>query len=176
MKQYTYTLPKEVTSTARVVVHDESGEAAFFVARRYRNGLQKLLDAYFDYRYFLTYETTTVDGEPTYQIQKKIRRGKLWFDVVDKRTNDKYIVSYENWRIGLPELTIRSDKWQINIDKQMEGWSIYYVEQQEIARWQAVYQEELDKFLVVLQIEETSPVQQADFFVAISQATLFIGS
>lgn len=51
----------------------------------------------------------------------------------------------------------------MKIDKQMEGWSTFTVNDEIIARWQAVYVEAEDVFQVVLQIEPDSPVQQMDF-------------
>jgi hypothetical protein len=54
----------------------------------------------------------------------------------------------------------------------MEGWSRFTYEDKEIARWKAELNEE---FSVQLEIEEDSPIQNAAFFVAISQCALFVG-
>ncbi|WP_042473448.1 tubby C-terminal domain-like protein [Bacillus ndiopicus] len=176
MNQYTYQLLGNIASTEKVPIVGIDGEKVADVARVYSNRLKRLVDGYFDYRYFLTYEMTDLRGEPTFRITKKIRRGKLWFEAFSYIKQERYTVTYENWRIGLPELTIHWSGGIMKIDKQMEGWSNFLVNDEIVARWQAVYVEAEDAFHVILQIEPHSPIQQADFFVAISQATLFIGS
>ncbi|MEC1177464.1 peptide ABC transporter ATPase [Metasolibacillus meyeri] len=176
MNQYTYQLPGNITATEKVGIINAQGEKVAYVARIYSNRLKRFLDGYFDYRYFLTYEVTNLREEPTFRITKKIRRGKLWFEAFSYAKQERYTITYENWRIGLPELAIHWSGGIIKIDKQMEGWSHFLVDDEIVARWQAVYVEQEDCFHVALQIEPSSPIQQVDFFVAISQAALFIGS
>lgn len=176
MNQYTYQLTGNIASTEKVAINNEAGETVSYVARVYSNRLKRLVDGYFDYRYFLTYEVMNMREEPTFRITKKIRRGKLWFEAFSYTQDKRYTVTYENWRIGLPELAIHWSDGTMKIDKQMEGWSSFLVNDEVVARWQAVYKEQEDTFDVTLQIELNSPIQQVDFFVAISQAALFIGS
>lgn len=174
MKQYTYSVEGNIKSTAKQAVYNEEGTAVATVERVYSNGLKKLLDGYFDYRYFLTYVARGVDGNAQFTVKKIFRRGKVWFEGRNAG-GMKFIINYENWRIGVPELFITGGDVKMNIDKEMEGWSEFYVGDVNIARWQAVYDEAADQFHMTLQIEEMSPVQDVTFFVAIAQATLFIG-
>lgn len=172
MKKFTYTIEGAIQSTAVQNIYNEGGEAVATVARHYSNGLKKLLDVYFDYRYFLTYVASSTHGE--FRVKKIFRRGKVWFEGRDAQ-NQKYIINYENWRIGVPELFITGNGLKMKIDKEMEGWSEFYVGETNVARWQAVYDEMSDQFQMTLQIEDASPVQDVSFYAAIAQATLFIG-
>lgn len=174
MKQFTYSVEGNIKSTARQTIFNEQGEAVATVEREYSNGLKKLLDGYFDYRYFLTYIARDMDGAAQFTTKKIFRRGKVWFEGRDA-TRNKYVINYENWRIGVPELFITGNDLKMKIDKEMEGWSQFYVGDDNIARWQAVYDEAVDQFHMTLQIEEASPVQDIAFYAAIAQATLFIG-
>ncbi|KYG92081.1 peptide ABC transporter ATPase [[Bacillus] sp. KCTC 13219] len=176
MNQYMYQLSGNIASTEKNPIVSANGEQVAYVARIYSNRLKRLLDGYFDYRYFLTYEIIDLSGNVTFRISKKFRRGKLWFEAFSYSKQERYTITYENWRVGLPELAIHWPGGIMKIDKQMEGWSTFTVNDEIIARWQAVYVEAEDVFQVALQIEPDSPVQQMDFFVAISQAALFIGS
>lgn len=174
MKTYVYTHPKEIEYTGHINVMDEEENIVATVRRTYDNSLKKIVDRYFDYRYFLKYEVEDPKGSKRFFIKKKIRRGKLWYEGFDFLTNKKYIISYENWRIGIPELYITDDSLKIVIHKEMENWSEFIYEGQLIAKWKAEYSNE--EFQMTLQIEENSPVDSVEFFVGISQATLFIGA
>lgn len=174
MKQFTYTVPGDIKATAPQPIYDDAQTAVATVARVYENGLKKLLDIYFDYRYFLTYTVSNLQGETQFTVKKIFRRGKVWFEG-KAPTGEKYIISYENWRIGVPELFISGNGMKMNIEKQMEGWSEFYMDGTIRARWQAAYDEPSDTFRMTLQIEDDSPVKDVAFFTAIAQATLFIG-
>lgn len=174
MKQFTYAVEGNIKSTVKQTIYDEEGAAVATVARVYSSGLKKLVDVYFDYRYFLLYEARDMEGQLQFTTKKIFRRGKVWFEGRDAN-GSKYMIHYENWRIGLPELTIHGNGLKMKIEKQMEGWSEFLVDEQVVARWQAVYEETTDQFHMTLQIEEQSPVQAVPFYAAIAQATLFIG-
>ena len=98
----------------------------------------------------------------------------MWFEGMDFITNKKVIITYENWRLGIPKLTILEGDHKIRIDKEMEEWSQFIYEERVIAKWKADFIDE--QFQMTLQIEEESPVQNVAFFIAISQATLFVGA
>ncbi|MEO4054637.1 peptide ABC transporter ATPase [Solibacillus sp. CAU 1738] len=176
MKTFTYKQSSNIRSTEDIAVLDQNNVVVAIVSRVYDNRLKKLLDGYFDYRYFLKYVVKNSKGDTTFFIKKIFRRGKVWFEAEDHISHEKYTISYENWRIGIPELYIHSNNFKMKIDKAMEGWSEYSVDGKIIARWQAVYDEAQDLFYMTLQIEEQSPIQTPDFFIGISQATLFIGT
>lgn len=88
------------------------------------------------------------DGQSLFEVKKIFRRGKVWFEGKDLVLNKKYIINYENWRIGVPELFISSDKFKMKIDKEMEDWSNFIINDEVIARWLAVYNEQSDMFSV----------------------------
>ena len=176
MKKYLYYLQEDIRSTEPCAIIDEHQQQVGTVQRVYRNGLMKIVDGYFDYRYFLTYDVRMQDGGHMI-TKKKVRRGKLWYECVDGQTSEKYIISYQNWRIGVPELFITQThtSFKMNIDKEMEGWSRFFVEGQEVARWQAIFDEEAKQFLTLVEIEAHAPMQQPAFYISIAQAALFIG-
>ena len=175
MKHYTYTVQGNIKSTAVQTIYNDEKVAVATVERVYDNGLKKLLDSYFDYRYFLKYTVRDLQGEPQFTVKKIFRRGKVWFEGTTPETKEKYIISYENWRIGVPELFISGRGMKMKIEKQMEGWSEFYLDDARVARWQAEYDEVADEFNMTLQIDEERAMQDVAFFTAIAQATLFIG-
>ncbi len=171
--QYTYTLTTELQSTKDVEVWAD-GQPLYTINRVYSNGLKKLFDGYFDYRYFLRYEVKNEAGELLADCKKVQRKGKLWFEAYDRKSNQPYIINYENWRIGVPELFVKGPDFSMKIDKEMEDWSNFIVNETIVARWLAVYQEQTDTFDVVLEVhkETVSPA----LLLAIAQTTLFIGA
>lgn len=175
MQTYTYEVLGDIKSTEKQPVYNETGEQILKVQRIYDNGLKKLLDGYFDHRYFLKYAVLSNDGQSLFEVKKIFRRGKVWFEGKDLVLNEKYIINYENWRIGVPELFISSDKFKMKIDKEMEEWSNFIINDEVIARWLAVYNEQSDMFSVKLVVWDEAPVQDPAFYIAIAQATLFIG-
>ena len=176
MKKYLYIQPEDIRDTSVLPIVNEQSEQMATVQRIYRNGLTRLIDSYFDYRYFLKYDVVE-HNEVTYQTKKVVRRGKLWYECVHLPTNQQYIIHYENWRIGIPELFISQKKspFKMKIDKVMEGWSRFYVGEQEVARWQAIFEEDKHQFTIIVEIEDVAPIQDIGFYVSISQAALFIG-
>ncbi|WP_413362341.1 peptide ABC transporter ATPase [Lysinibacillus sp. 3P01SB] len=175
MNTYLYEVPGKLNSTEDIPVH-LNGQHVYTINRIYDNGLKKLMDAYFDYRYFLKYVVKSISGEERFVCRKVQRKGRLWFEGKDFRTNQQFIITYENWRIGVPELFIKGEQLNMKIDKEMEEWSNFLVGETVVARWLAVYHEEKDLFSMTLEILPDSPVQDAAFFLAIAQSTLFIGA
>lgn len=80
MQQFTYKALGKLQSTKPQAIRNEAGEQIMLVERVYDNGLKKLLDGYFDYRYFLKYRVTTNEGVPLFEAKKIFRRGKVWFE------------------------------------------------------------------------------------------------
>ncbi|WP_274309863.1 peptide ABC transporter ATPase [Solibacillus daqui] len=175
MQQFTYKALGDIKSTNPQPIRNEAGEQVQLLERVYDNGLKRLLDGYFDYRYFLKYRVTNNDGAPIFEAKKIFRRGKVWFEGKDFVSNETYRINYENWRIGLPELFVSGPNLKMKIDKEMEDWSNFIVEDEIIARWKASYDEASDEFTVMLELAESAPVQNTAFYIAIAQATLFIG-
>ena len=175
MQTFTYQALGNIKSQAPQAIFNAAGEQVLLVERVYDNGLKKLLDGYFDYRYFLKYRVTTNDGAPLFEAKKIFRRGKVWFEGKDLVTGDKFIVNYENWRIGVPELFITGPNFKMKIDKEMDDWSNFTVDDQIIARWLAMYEEATDTFRLALELSEDAPIQNTAFYIAIAQAALFIG-
>lgn len=174
MKTFTYKQSSNISSTETMPVTNQFGELVAYVSRVYNNGITKIIDSFFDYRYFLSYVVKNSEDNAIFTIKKIIRRGKVWYEAEDKISQEKYKITYENFRIGIPELYIKGETVQMKIDKTMEGWSEFSVDGNIIARWQAIYVESDDIFQITLQIEEESPIQSPSFFIGISQATLFI--
>lgn len=107
-------------------------------------------------------------------MKKISRRGRLWFEGQDAKSNTKYIISYENWRLGVPELYITDGNIKIQLNKEMEDWSQFLFNNEVIAQWKADYIN--DQFHMTLTIDEKSPIQNVAVFVGICQATLFVGA
>jgi hypothetical protein len=175
MRKYTYQALGDIKSTIPQPIWNEQGEHIQAVQRVYDNGLKKLLDGYFDHRYFLKYEVLDKSGQAIFQTKKIFRRGKVWFEAYDLITNEKYMINYENWRIGVPELFISGNQFKMKIDKEMEDWSTFLVEDEVIAKWLAVYDEANHVFQITLELSDAAPIQNTAFYIAIAQATLFIG-
>ena len=97
MKTYSYELTAKLNATEDIRVFEE-GKHVYTMNRVYDNSLKKLLDGYFDYRYFLKYIVKNTAGEPVFMCKKIQRKGRLWFEAADYRTNEKYVINYENWR------------------------------------------------------------------------------
>ena len=175
MQIITYEVDGDIKSTVQKPIYNESGEQIYFVQRIYDNGLKKLLDGYFDHRYFLKYAIHNNSGQTVFEVKKIFRRGKVWFEGKDLLSGEKYIINYENWRIGVPELFISSKDFKMKIDKEMEDWSNFIVNDTVVARWVAVYNEEKDQFNMTFELSDEAPIQNIAFYIAIAQATLFIG-
>lgn len=174
MKTFTYKQSSNISSIEAMPIFDQFGKKVATVSRVYKNRLTKIIDSFFDYRYFLQFVVSDSNNNTIFFIKKVIRRGKVWYEAEDKVTQEKYMITYENLRIGIPELHIKSNSVQMKIDKSMEGWSEFSVGGNIVARWQAEYDENEDLFHITLQIEEQSPILTPHFFIGISQATLFI--
>lgn len=174
MKTYTYTHPKEIESVSEVPIFNDNGQITAISKRIYDNRLKRALDQFFDYRYFLKYEVSDKSSEKSFTIKKIIRRGKLWYEGFDHKIGKKYIITYENWKMGIPELTITDGIIKIQINKQMEEWSEFLFAGTLAARWKAEFLN--DQFYMTLQIDENSPIQNVEFYIAISQAALFVGA
>ena len=174
MKRYTYTVDADITSTAVCPIHDEDGRTVATVERVYTNKLKKLFDGYFDYRYFLQYDVK-VDGVVTFRTKKIFRRGKVWFEATDLQRNQPYAILYENWRLAIPELSIRGHNFEMQLDKEMEDWSNFKENDVVVARWKATFDEARQQFDVVIEIEDNCSIQSVDFFACLGQAILFIG-
>ncbi|MDN4492792.1 tubby C-terminal domain-like protein [Ureibacillus aquaedulcis] len=176
MKIYTYCHPEAIQYTGDVPILDDSGKVIAFSRRVYDNLLKKTFDEIFDFRYFLKYDVMSLNGEKLFTVKKISRRGKLWFEGMEVAIGKKYIISYENWRIGIPTLYITDKKIKIQLEKEAEDWSRFLLDGEEIARWKAEYREGEGEFHITLQINDISPIQQPYFFIAICQATLFVGA
>ena len=174
MKRFTYIVDGDIKSTKSSPIIDEAGNIVATVEREYSNGLKKLLDSYFDYRYFVKYVVKR-DNIESFTTRKIFRRGKVWFEAMDILHNNPYAILYENWRIAIPELSINGANFEMKLDKEMEQWSRFKENDVEVARWKATYNEESATFLVEIEIEEDCSIQSVDFFACIGQSVLFIG-
>ncbi|QCR32295.1 peptide ABC transporter ATPase [Lysinibacillus sp. SGAir0095] len=176
MKKYTYSHPEAIEYTGEVPIMDENGHVIAYSKRIYDNFLKRTFDEMFDFRYFLKYDVLDKNKERLFSVKKISRRGKLWFEGFEVASRKKYIISYENWRIGIPTLYITDGKFKIQLEKELEDWSSFLLDEEVIAKWKAEYREKEGDFQMTLQINENSPIQQPEFFIAISQATLFVGA
>lgn len=174
MRKYTYTVEADITSTKVSPILDESGATVATVERVYSNKLKKLMDRYFDYRYFVQYEVK-VDSVVTFRTKKIFRRGKVWFEATDIKNNNPYAILYENWRLAIPELSINGHNFEMKLDKEMEEWSNFKENDEVVARWRAIFREDVQQFDIEIEIEDTCSIQSVDFFACIGQAVLFIG-
>ncbi|MFJ7839273.1 hypothetical protein ACIQXG_07325 [Lysinibacillus sphaericus] len=174
MRIFTYKQPVTIESTKVVQIVNEEGNVSSTVQRIYSNGLKKAFDRTMDYRYFVQFDVSTVDGQRLFSCKKVSRRGRVHFKGKDFVTGKDYMIAYDGWQIMIPDLIITDGQQKIMLNKEMEGWSVFTLNEQPIARWQAVYQE--THFDITLEIEATSPIQHEAFFIAIGQAVLFVGA
>lgn len=174
MKKYTYTVDADVKSITVSPIVDESGKVVATVERVYTNGLKKLFDRYFDYRYFVQYDVKMNDIV-TFSTKKIFRRGKVWFEATDIKNNQPYAILYEDYRLAIPELSINGRNFEMKLDKEMEEWSNFKENGELVARWKAIYRPDDQKFDIVIEIDGKCSIQSVDFFASIGQAVLFIG-
>ncbi|MCL1694669.1 MULTISPECIES: hypothetical protein [unclassified Lysinibacillus] len=174
MKIYTYKQPAAIESTESVAILNEAGEVSSTVQRVYSNGLKKAFDRTMDYRYFVRFDVSDGVGQPLFTCKKMSRRGRVHFKGKDFVTGKDYMIAYDGWQIMIPDLIITDGVQQIKLNKEMEDWSVFTLDDQPIARWQAIFRE--THFEITLQIEENSPIQHEAFFIAIGQAVLFVGA
>ena len=173
MKQYKYTVDSILNDETQKPVYF-NGNNIGYVQRIYSNKLKKMLDHHFDFRYFLVYECV-IDGRK-FSIKKIFRRGKLWYEGKYEGAKEKTIITYDNWRIGIPELKIIEKGLTIKIEKEFEEPSRFYEGDVCIATWEAVFNEESETFTINLQVSDEATIQDPAYYIAISQATLFIGA
>lgn len=174
MKTFTYKQPAAIESTEKVEVLNEAGVVSSTVQRVYSNPLKKIFDRSMDYRYFVRFDAASVEGRPLFTCKKVSRRGRVYFKGKDLVTGKDYMIAYDGWKIMIPDLIIMDGERKIMLNKEMEDWSVFKIDEQPIARWKAVFRE--SHFDIELQIEDTSPIQQEAFFIAIGQAVLFVGA
>ncbi|MFJ7733675.1 hypothetical protein ACIQXF_17555 [Lysinibacillus sp. NPDC097231] len=174
MKIYTYKQPAAIESTETVAILNEAGEVASTVQRVYSNGLKKTFDRTMDYRYFVRFDVHDVAGQPLFTCKKVSRRGRVHFEGKDFVTGKDYMIAYDGWQIMIPDLIITHGVEKIKLNKEMEDWSVFSIDDQPIARWQAVFHE--THFDITLEIEDNSPIQHEAFFIAIGQVVLFVGA
>lgn len=174
MKRYTYTHPLEINYTGDIPVLDEKKQVVAIVRRKYDHALKRFVDRFLDYRYFVKYEVENSSGEKCFEIKRMTRRGKLWFEGKDLQLNKPYMILYENWRVGIPELYITNGEIKIKLEKEMEDWSNFFYDDRMIARWKAEIVD--NEFFMTLEIEEDSPITNVEIFSGLCQMTLFIGA
>ncbi|MFJ5566359.1 tubby C-terminal domain-like protein [Lysinibacillus xylanilyticus] len=174
MKSYTYKQPAAIESTETVAIKNDAGEISSTVQRVYSNGLKKVFDRTMDYRYFVRFDVSDVNGQPLFTCKKMSRRGRVHFKGKDFVSGKEYMIAYDGWQIMIPDLIITDGVQKITLNKEMEDWSVFSLDDQPIARWQAIFQE--THFEITLQIEDNSPIQHEAFFIAIGQAVLFVGA
>ncbi|QPQ35453.1 MULTISPECIES: tubby C-terminal domain-like protein [unclassified Lysinibacillus] len=174
MRTFTYKQPAAIESTNVVQIVDEEGQVSSNVQRIYSNGLKKVFDRMMDYRYFVQFDVRAQDGQRLFTCKKISRRGRVHFKGKDILTGKDYMIAYDGWQIMIPDLIITDGHLKIMLNKEMEDWSVFTLDEQPIARWQAIFHE--THFDITLQIEDTSPIQHEAFFIAIGQAVLFVGA
>lgn len=174
VKTYTYKQPPAIESTEVINIFNEAGEVSSTVQRVYTNALKKAFDRTMDYRYFVRFDVHDTKEQPLFTCKKVSRRGRVHFRGKDLVTGKDYMIAYDGWQIMIPDLLITDGKQQIKLSKEMEDWSVFTVNEQPIARWQATFCD--THFDITLQVEDSSPIQHEAFFIAIGQAVLFVGA
>lgn len=172
MQLYTYTQPISLDLVPMTNVYNAEGAVMYKFQRDYSNKLKKLVDRLMDFRYFLSYNILDANDQLVFSCKKISRKGRVYYEARDQLQNSNYIIAYDKWKELIPDLVISNGNLQIHIQKEMEGWSRFIYDTKEIARWKA---EVGEVFTIFLEIEEDSPIQNAAFFIAISQCALFIG-
>lgn len=173
MRKFSYKVSAIINDEAECPIFCDNQNVGF-VKRVYSNRMKKLLDSIFDDRYFVQYECS-ISGK-TYITKKVARRGKLWFEGMYEGEKKKTIIGFENWRLAIPELKIINEQVEIKIEKELENPSRFFEGNKCIATWHAKYIEQEQMFEVTFELLEEATVQEPAFYIAISQATLFIGA
>ncbi|TQR21664.1 hypothetical protein [Psychrobacillus vulpis] len=173
MNKYLYTQPLAIETTSLISVYNNEGIEAYKFQRYYSNKLKRFFDKLMDYRYFLQYNVYDTHGQIIFTCKKVSQKGRVYYEATDYAEHRKYMVTYDKWKELIPDLLITDGNMQIKLDKELEGWSRFIYNDKEIARWKADLSE---GFLVQLEIEEDSPIQNGAFFIGISQCALFIGA
>ncbi|SOC15049.1 hypothetical protein SAMN05880501_10826 [Ureibacillus xyleni] len=174
MHTFQYTHPKQIDFTDDIPIKNNAGEIVAISKRIYDNPLKKTMDRLFDYRYFLKYHIYNPSGDLLFTVKKISRKGRLWYEGHDTTNNKQYIISYENWRLGVPELYITDGNKKIQLNKEMEDWSQFIFDNEVIAQWKADFVN--DQFQMTFTIDEKSPIQNVAVFIGICQAALFVGA
>ncbi len=173
MKRYTYKQPLSIELTPMINVYDEVGQVICKFQRYYSNKLKKIVDRSMDYRYFLEYRVYDNNDQLLFICKKVSRKGRVYYVARDLNSMEDFMISYDKWKELVADLLITGKDLQVVIDKEMEGWSTFLYQEQEIARWKADVSEE---FTIQLEINDDSPIKNPAFFIGISQCVLFIGA
>ncbi|WP_144510776.1 hypothetical protein [Bacillus sp. FJAT-22090] len=172
MYTYTYKQPISLEEIPITSVYNSENAISYKFQRCYSNNLKRFFDKLMDYRYFLRYDVYDMEDHPIFTCKKVSRKGRVYYEAFDYLQQKKFMVAYDKWKELIPDLMITDGDLHIQIQKDMEDWSRFIYNNKEIARWKANMEGE---FLIQLEIEEDSPIQNAGFFIGISQCVLFIG-
>lgn len=173
MQTYHYKLPMNLQYTEEIPI-TMNGDQVGTLKRVYTNGLKKVIDRMFDQKYFVQIEAQVKGFEKT--VCKKIqRKGKIYYDAIEEG-KPLYRIAYIGWKELIPDLMISNKKDQMTLEMNREDWSLFLYNEKTIARWRADYIEESDCFEISFEMLEESPFQNPALFIAIAQATLFIGA
>ncbi|HWI47513.1 MAG TPA: hypothetical protein VNU45_04710 [Rummeliibacillus sp.] len=173
MNSYTYLHPNTIKETPVLVIQNEQKEDIFTCQRIYSNGVKRVLDHLWENKYFLTYKTYDLEQQELFTCKKITRKGKVYYEAVDKKINEKYTIAYDGWQQMIPDLIITKGDFLMKLHKEMEDWSTFLVSDRVVARWRANLQN--DSFHIELQIEVEAPITNPAFYIAISQCVLYIG-
>ncbi|MGX9134734.1 tubby C-terminal domain-like protein [Rummeliibacillus sp. JY-2-4R] len=173
MKSYFYTHPNTITETPILTIKNEQKETVYTCQRIYSNGIKRTLDRLLENKYFLTYKTYDLKKQELFTCKKISKKGKIYFEAIDEKTKEKYMIDYDGWQQLIPDLIIKKDDFIMKIHKEMDDWSLFLVDNLVVAKWQAKLLD--NEFHIELQLEENAIINNPAFYIAICQCVLYIG-
>lgn len=176
MTLFTYTQPSAIQSDEIIDILNEQGETVLRYQREYSNRFKKIIDIYMDYRYFVHYKVYDLNEHCLFSVKKMSRKNRIHFRAKDFALNKDYMIAYDGWKLMIPDLIITDGKFKMMLNKEMEEWSNFCIDERVVARWKAEYDQTADCFIMSVEIIEERPEQPLAFYIGIAQATLFIGA
>ncbi|MCM3493798.1 MULTISPECIES: hypothetical protein [Paenibacillus] len=173
MKIFSYNPPKLKPSTKRTKVKDEQGNVVCWFERVYPNVIAKMCNYVFGIDWSAQIQVYSADGHPVFQCNKKTPwLGRPEYSVQRSDTQDVFRVTYKSWQKVAPEFKVTYQDQEYVIKKDMFDWAKFMHSGKELARWRM---KTTEGFKVRLEIEEASPIQEPEFFVALFHSIFLIG-
>jgi hypothetical protein len=173
MKKYNYSPPKMKSSTKLIDVMDEQGNVICRFKRTYKNLLVRLTNYWKGFDWYTRIDVYSNDGELIYYCKKTTKWvGHGYYQVFNCKTNEVFQVTYKTWQNVVPEFLITSQLNEFTMKKEIMDAVKFYYQGKEVARWKM---KTTEWFKTYLEIEEDSPIQDAEFFICLFQSIFYIG-
>ncbi|WP_458415375.1 hypothetical protein ACNQFZ_12100 [Schinkia sp. CFF1] len=173
MQKYTYSPPKIKDSTKLIDVMDEQGNVKCRFKRTYKNLLVRLINYLGSFDWYTQIDVYSNNGELIYHCKKTAKWvGHPYYHIFNCKTNEIFQVTYKTWQKIAPEFLITSPSHEFTMKKEVMDWARLYHQGKEVARWKM---KTTEWFKTYLEIEETSPIQDPEFFICLFQCIFYVG-